>query len=503
MAMTGCVTPAVRVEGWNVKFTIGAEARVFAGIYQVVDSKFITFRNVCEELRLCFSFSDDKPVANSSDKIDDPWTNVAFVLTYRNGLTSETYNLSFVQRRSFEKPVLSLKHINRLLPDIIEYHVVFHTDCDLPTNTRLNEHLKRGCAKYFNQPILRLDFRYLPPNKGSPDPVGTLMPLRGQAKAEDTKRLSSPLKISFADGDDCAPIRGSPHADNNGSLTRLGSPYQESDPISPVASVNQDYINGNAEAPMVVPPSVLTTAEARKYFDAFKPNLLHTYRVNADPEDEALCCAVSDEGQSWCTLLDVCPTINACHIVPQVQYFIYPLADNNQPELVRLAEAWERTWSPSNGILLRKDLHELFDARCFSIHPETFRVRVFVPSNTLVKFHNKEAKVHAETDLRALRHHYEMCCVENMKCARPRAPLPDGLLASRARRLALDGRNASPSPPGDREFTDPQTKRQRRTSSDQAWQLKDNSRTYNSAKEAEADLSGSESGHKRRRLEHY
>ncbi|KAM0293761.1 hypothetical protein ACHAPM_011483 [Fusarium culmorum] len=50
------VTPSMRAVAWNVHFTIGEDEDpgAFAGVYQVPGSNLVTFRNVCDELRLCF-----------------------------------------------------------------------------------------------------------------------------------------------------------------------------------------------------------------------------------------------------------------------------------------------------------------------------------------------------------------------------------------------------------------------------------------------------------------
>lgn len=87
----------------------------------------------------------------------------------------------------------------------------------------------------------------------------------------------------------------------------------------------------------------------------------------------------------------------------------------------RLREAWDRTWSAKNGILLLSHLHELFDARLFSIHPDTLRIRVFVPYDVISDYHGSIARLPSSVDRRALRHHYEMCCIENMAAEMPLA----------------------------------------------------------------------------------
>lgn len=72
----------------------------------------------------------------------------------------------------------------------------------------------------------------------------------------------------------------------------------------------------------------------------------------------------------------------------------------------RLREAWYRTWSAKKSILLLG--HELFDDGLFSIHPETLRIRVFVPFNVISDYHGSIARLPSSVDRRALCHHYEM-----------------------------------------------------------------------------------------------
>ncbi|KAM0417403.1 hypothetical protein ACHAPT_012638 [Fusarium lateritium] len=67
-------------------------------------------------------------------------------------------------------------------------------------------------------------------------------------------------------------------------------------------------------------------------------------------------------------------------------------------------------------------LHDLFDARLFSIHPDTHRIRAFVPYDVVTEFHGRKAFLPPVVDREALRHHWDMCCIENMAAL---APYPD------------------------------------------------------------------------------
>ncbi|KAF4446340.1 hypothetical protein F53441_10011 [Fusarium austroafricanum] len=181
---------------------------------------------------------------------------------------------------------------------------------------------------------------------------------------------------------------------------------------SPTKEADDEFENVVAPANMEI-----DSDQARKITNEFRSSCLN----------RATSCAVSGEGQPWCPGPPIGPGVQACHIIPQHHYHLYPVAggdlddDDFSPEEShrRLKESWQSTWSPRNGILLMKHLDEFFDARLFSIHPYTLRIRVFVPYDALTKYNGKRASVHKTIDRKALRHHYEMSCIENMAADRP------------------------------------------------------------------------------------
>lgn len=177
-------------------------------------------------------------------------------------------------------------------------------------------------------------------------------------------------------------------------------------------------------ANMVAPPDMnIATDFGRQTIARFRSSLLTFARR----------CAVSGKGRTWCYSPAIGPAVQACHIVPQQHYHLYPdpLLDpqsNDGLELSpqRLLKAWESTWAFSNGILLLSHFHELFDSRLFSIHPDTLQIRAFVPYDVICDYHGRKAALGAYVDRNALRHHYEMCCIENMAAE---MPLRDQLFA--------------------------------------------------------------------------
>ncbi|KAF5547491.1 hypothetical protein FNAPI_8520 [Fusarium napiforme] len=368
------VMPLMRAVAWNVHFTIGEDEDpgAFAGIYQVPGSDLVTFRNVCDELRLCF----ECPYDTSDNENEEPWTSIAFSLN-QDPPSSLDPDLSFVTEAKLDRGVPSLAPLRPKEQNVLTYHIYYHKNCTLPPGSQLESHIQAQCARHLSSPSRRHDQRYLPPNKTPSDPKLAVMPLRKKLKA----RSVSPSKRSAS-----------------------GS-------TSPSKEVDDEFENVVAPASMKI-----DLDEARKVTNEFRSSCLN----------RATSCAVSGEGESWCPGPPIGPCIQACHIIPQHHYHVYPVAggdvDDDVPlesSLRRLKEAWQSTWSPRNGILLMKHLHDFFDARLFSIHPRTLRIRVFVPYNALTRFNGQRASVPNTIDRKALRHHYEMSCIENMAAERP------------------------------------------------------------------------------------
>lgn len=190
-------------------------------------------------------------------------------------------------------------------------------------------------------------------------------------------------------------------------------------------------VNGGEEnlSNMVAPPDMdIANDVARQTIARFRANCL----VAADR------CAVSGKGRSWCLSPAVGPALQACHIIPQQHYHLYPVEEdrgNEDDEIEyssqRLRLAWQRTWSADNGILLLSHLHELFDARVIAINPDTELVHIFAPYDVVDEYHGRKAYLPDSVDRRALRHHYEMCWAENMTAKMLPADTPLGINVDR------------------------------------------------------------------------
>ncbi|TVY62406.1 hypothetical protein Focb16_v004282 [Fusarium oxysporum f. sp. cubense] len=374
------VTSTMREAGWNVTFHVGHNPWKFAGLFQAPGSDLVTFCDVIDELRLCFEFN-----ARDDDDSEKLWDELAFALISRPSAERQIPKL--VEGNDRRLAVPSLPNRAPKQPDVIKYHLIRHKSCSLPENSPLKEHLEAKCAEHIPHPTRRRDPRYLDPKKTPSDPRYATMPLRRRARPRGSQ---SPPK------------------------------RQASDFVSPVKDGPDDGLDAGS---MIAPSSMQVDLEvAKKVMDEFR----HACGVYAS------CCAVSGEGDSWVINPTIGPALQACHIVPQNHYHLYPITQDQEDDgdtgysPRRLQEAWQRTWAPGNGILLMSHLHELFDQRLFSIHPETRRIRAFVPYNVLTKHNGEEARMLDHVDPNALRHHWDMCVMENMTAMMPLLELLTG-----------------------------------------------------------------------------
>ncbi|KAG5994374.1 hypothetical protein E4U43_003244 [Claviceps pusilla] len=388
------ITPRLRTLGWNVHVLCGPERDQFAGLFHPPGSNSLTYRDIVNELRLCFDIPVDSGVENEDTA--NSWHDIAFGYE----LVTTSSSLQPVEGDTSLNPTTSKQFLSgqdlcaficipacdhssdHQQPNGIRLHAVRHTECEIGHSEPISVHLQQGCAKHLPNPLLRRDERYLPPGKASSDPHFAHLPYRKTIRPASGSR--SPSKRSAS-----------------GSAT----PSHESRSFSE-AGAGEDVAN------MVAPPAVqIPIEQARRIMAAFRTACLAS----------SARCAVSGKGRPWYTIPAVGPGIQACHIVPQQHYNVYPVPSyygESQHDPQRLHEAWTRTWSGDNGLALFSHFHDFFDNRLFSIHPETLKIRVFVPYDVLLEYHGSIAKLPHCVDRNALRHHYDMCCIENMAAKR-------------------------------------------------------------------------------------
>ncbi|PCD21792.1 hypothetical protein AU210_015595 [Fusarium oxysporum f. sp. radicis-cucumerinum] len=377
---TASITPVRRALGWNLVFLAGSQAEKFAGVFSPPGSDTLTYRHIIDEFRLCFDMA-------TVSRTPDVWHDIAFFQAgIQGGLRRPVPNNAtgqIISGSNLDTPVetLPFTDVSEMMstPSVTRMHVVRHHDCNLNVSEPLETHIREGCAQHIPIPTRRREPRYLPPNKSSKDPKFTQLPYRKTIRAKSQSPGKSPKR----------------------SASGL---------VSPTKNILED----SDVTELITPPVLEMDIEnAKQQISSFRSSCLSSSRA----------CAVTGKGRSWFGDSTVGPTVQACHIVPQQQYHTYPTPQDpdmeNPYSSERLCQAWQLTWSVKNGILLLSHLHELFDARLFSIHPETFKIRVFVPYDVILEYHGREAIINWEMDTRALRHHYDMCCIENMTAQMP------------------------------------------------------------------------------------
>ncbi|KUI57623.1 hypothetical protein VP1G_04971 [Cytospora mali] len=246
----------------------------------------------------------------------------------------------------------------------IGYTYIFHSSqC-----TRRDTHsLEEPCIQHVGKPQPRHEPRYHAIGKQSQDERLAMVPLR---KVGNSKRRSIPSSSSAASWAATSP--------------------------PPAKMMNLDE---------PIPVSVVSAERARTLIEAFRDSVFYSCRT----------CVFS--GKSFFLGYLAGPGIEAAHIVPPVHWNTYPVGEDGSIASVdkpdQLESAWKCTWVSENGLSMQSHLHECFNARLISIHPETHLIRAFVNYDVINDFHGQKAKIPRRIDQRALQHHWDMCCLEN------------------------------------------------------------------------------------------
>lgn len=235
--------------------------------------------------------------------------------------------------------------------------------------------LPGDCIRLKGRPPRRYDPRYLPIGKASDDPFIKTVPIRGK-KRQRTASSSPSRSVSPTKG-------GEEIGDDDG-----------------------------------FPETIIPKEEATQIISEFRQNVISAGNSR---------CAVTGKGSAWWAGDCIGPGVQAAHIVPQVHWNVYPDKDQGVAALDDfgvLRDAWTQTWHMSNGLLLAAHIHYSFDARILSIDPDTRRIRVFMPYDLVTEYHGKVAALPPDVDLHALRHHYDMCCLENLAAQKKPSGMP-------------------------------------------------------------------------------
>ncbi|RBR26419.1 uncharacterized protein FIESC28_00824 [Fusarium coffeatum] len=365
------ITPAMRSHGWNLHLLAKSRAKPFAGLYQHPDNPFLKFRDLVDELRLCFHD-------------DENWQDLAFGLD--KGYHSHDFPL-FVTEGDLDIVIPCLPQPDPQQRAVVKYHVVCHTGCQFAENSPLEDHIKASCASHIRLPTRRREPRYLAVDAASSNNRITRIPRH--TKSRRRKRSESAL--------------------------------------------SDEEFEGASEI-LVPVPDLLDPTKAREIVDSFREGVMLSARR----------CAITGEGRHWCFNQGVGPGVQTCHIVPPQHFHVYPTGVDTEDTKRHLVQAWCDTWSQDNGLLLRRDIRELFDERLISIHPDTHRIRDFVPYDVILHYHGLIARIPGIVDRDALAHHYEMTCIESIAAE---MPTPESITAEFNRYFGIGDSSASTASP--------------------------------------------------------
>lgn len=148
---SAAVTPRLRTLGWNVHLLYGPEGEHFAGLFHPPGSDSLSYRDVIQELRLCFDLLYD---ADANAGPNDAWENVAFQVInpvsnspqpLRNAPTTAAFSPRMVCGQGLDQSVLTIPADPTLplaRPPVVRLHVVRHSECPITAEQPLAAHLQ-------------------------------------------------------------------------------------------------------------------------------------------------------------------------------------------------------------------------------------------------------------------------------------------------------------------------------------------------------------------------
>lgn len=395
------ITQGQRLRAWNVQLLVGIGA--IAGFYQRDD--FLSIADVSSDLDKCLRFPQPEgtwqpvllPIDLSRRDARAPRLVGSDDSQVELTVDREPFILlDDTDMRPFPTPATGYR---------TRYRYAFHSaSCDNPrhhgqTGMLLGDAARPfphpfpytdACIRQAGAPARRRDPRYLPIRKKCTDERLQTAPLRNSKK----RKASS----------DSGPTHSS--ARSSSQVT------------SDIGTESRDE---------EVPAQIIPVEKARPLVDKFRANVL----------TGGAHCAVTGKGDSWLGTGNIGPGIEAAHIVPQCHWNTYPIdegqrvADRDAKQ--QLEQAWRLTWMCvlqtlhlnlleadghndrlGNGLPLLSHIHKCFEARLLSIHPTTYRIRTFAWYDVINEYHGQVANVSADVDPKALQHHWDMCCLENI-----------------------------------------------------------------------------------------
>lgn len=134
----------MRTLGWNIELLATRGDILFAGTFQPNQNAFMTFRDIVDEMRLCFEIPHDERDSISWTSSANIWDDVAFEAVGLTNIPDDHPSIpSFVHSENLDRPVPVLSQGTSQVPDdrpVVQYRVFIHRECTLSTDHPLDSH---------------------------------------------------------------------------------------------------------------------------------------------------------------------------------------------------------------------------------------------------------------------------------------------------------------------------------------------------------------------------
>lgn len=138
------VTPTMRTLGWNIELLATRGDILFAGTFQPDQNAFMTFRDIVDEMRLCFEIPHDEWDSVRCSSSANIWDDVAFGVVGLINISDDHPPIpSFINSKNLDHPVPFLSQGTSQIPDdrpVIQYRVFIHQECTLSADHPVDSH---------------------------------------------------------------------------------------------------------------------------------------------------------------------------------------------------------------------------------------------------------------------------------------------------------------------------------------------------------------------------
>lgn len=141
------VTPQMRVHGWNMQLLAGPTGLNFAGLYLHDGNDSLTYRDILDEILLCFHLPIHNPRLDSDGLSSTGQLALAFsdLVNPPDDAGADAPTMSFITDASLDEVVPSPPQpsgSNGRKRTTARYHLVHHRSCTVPDSSSLKAHLQ-------------------------------------------------------------------------------------------------------------------------------------------------------------------------------------------------------------------------------------------------------------------------------------------------------------------------------------------------------------------------